>query len=217
MEKELEEIEALLKGMEPAPVDESLSARLAGAGEGRLGQTPPAMWPLEAELTKLVPAEVPTTVAEYFARRTDSVGFPLTEKVVLFPQRERAVKPERSKRWLPAVAAAVMAGIFTALMVNPGAEETAPRVAEASSPAPTSSPALAGPPVPSSGMLVPASMNTDFGSARDQGLVWSADRKAMRVVRVIYRDQVRFRDGAGKQAVIEIPRVEYLLVPAEIE
>ncbi len=68
-----------------------------------------------------------------------------------------------------------------------------------------------------SGAFVPATFNSGVSNTDDLGVMWSDDRKPMRVVRVVYKDVVRFLNEKGEEVAVEVPRVEYLMVPEEID
>jgi hypothetical protein len=63
---------------------------------------------------------------------------------------------------------------------------------------------------------VPASVGTGLDEARDEGVRWTADGKPVRMVRVIYKDRVKYRNADGEIIEVERPRVEYLVVPEKI-
>lgn len=217
-----QDIEEALRSMNPAELDDTLLERLADAAGGSLGVLGEESRELEGRLAALKPAELPPSIVGGFLERVREVPFPLDEKVVPFqragsaegaapassPATSGTVERRRRRAW-PAVAAALVAGVFTALMV-PSGEKASPPVSAA---APGKQEFIR----PAGGELVPAGMGTDLNEARDLGVVWSADRRPMRVIRVIYKDRVEFRDENGKKAVVEVPRVEHILTPAEVE
>lgn len=228
MDHEHQDIEEALRRIEPAGLDDRLLERLADAVDGKLGVLGEEDRALEASLARLRPGAIPEAIEADFLRRTQALSFPHDEKVVPFQRtgagvaesdQEPAETATRGRRraW-PAVAAALVAGVFTALMV-PGAKQA--------SPGPSATAGAVGSgggqvmrqdavgSVPDG--LVPAGMGTDLNEARDLGVVWSADQRPMRVFRVTYKDRVLLRDENGKEAVVEVPRVEHILTPAEIE
>ncbi len=229
MDHEHQDIEEALRRIQPAGVDDRLLERLEDAVDGRLGVLGEEERVLEASLSRLRPGAVPEAIEADFLQRTQAISFPVDEKVVPFQragggiaetakQPAATAEPARRRRAWPAVAAALVAGVFTALMV-PGGKQASPGPS-----ATAGSAGNGGAPVVRQGAvgsvpagLVPAGMGTDFNDARDLGVVWSADQRPMRVFRVTYKDRVVFRDENGKEAVVEVPRVEHILTPAEIE
>ncbi len=206
MESELQELETQLQGLRPASLNAALLDRLTGAVAGTLLVTDTALRPIEAASSKLRPAALNDALTQRLAEVVEVVPFPLDEKVVLFPGGSAAVdeKKPRSK-WWAAAAAVALAGGLSALMVSP--PKDAPKLAK---PNPIS------PPV-NSGAFVPASFGSGVSGTDDLGVMWSGDRKPMRVVRVVYKDVVTFLNEKGEEVSVEVPRVEYLMIPEEID
>jgi hypothetical protein len=64
---------------------------------------------------------------------------------------------------------------------------------------------------------VPANFNRGFSDARDQGVLWNGVDQPHRVVRIEYLDRATFVNGEGKTLELEQPKVEYILIPEEID
>jgi hypothetical protein len=205
MDPEFQDIEDTLKGLRPAAPDAACMERLLAAVEGRLQSTAAPLAGLEQRLESMSPAALPPALADAMLATVSKVPFPVDEKVVLFPGAAKTASPERARRpWYAAAAAVAVAGAFSAFMIDGGGTPKAAPLAEKSE-------------VRAKDGFMPASVGTGLGDASDEGVVWTRDGKPVRMVRVIYKDRVMYRDAAGKVIEIERPRVEYLMVPEKID
>ena len=204
MDPEFQDIEDRLKGLRPAAPDAACMERLLGAVEGRLQRRDPSLAGLELELGAMRPRAVSPAAAERLLETVSRVPFAVDEKVVLFPGAGKpAAKGSARRPWYAAAAAVAVAGAFSAFMIGGG---EAPR-----------RPSLAGQGVSRTAEgFVPASVGTGLDEARDEGVRWTADGKPVRMVRVIYKDRVKYRNADGEIIEVERPRVEYLVVPEKI-
>jgi len=205
MDPEFQDIEDTLKGLRPASPDAACMERLLGAVEGRLQRRDPSLAGVELELGAMRPRALSPAAAERLLETVARVPFPVDEKVVLFPGAAKPAAKDRSPLpWYAAAAAVAVAGAFSAFMIGGGE--------------PQGRPSLAG-----QGMsrtaegFVPASVGTGLDEARDEGVRWTADGKPVRMVRVIYKDRVKYRNAEGEIIEVERPRVEYLVVPEKID
>jgi len=205
MYPEFQDIENSLKAMRPAAPDAACMERLLAAVEGRLNVIEGPLAGLERTLGSMTPLALPPAVAEAMLATVAKVPFPVDEKVLLFPGAARRANAGGARRpWYAAAAAVAVAGAFSAFMLDGGGRGgSAPLAKESGT-------------LPAAG-YVPASVDTGLGDARDEGVVWTRDGKPVRMVRVIYKDRVSYRDAAGKVIEIERPRVEYLMVPEKID
>lgn len=205
MDNEFQDLENTLKGLNPAAPDDACFERMMAALEGRLqGVAPDPV--IERDLSKLRPAPPSRGVSERMLETVSRAAFPVDRNVVLFPGKPKPAASPRSRRpWFAAAAAVAVAGAFTALMVE--GPETAP----------------AGPVAGSENTVretkgfVPASMGSGLQDATDEGVAWTRDGRPMRMVKVVFRDRVQYRDKDGKIIEVEQPRVEYLMVPENID
>ncbi|MFC7337017.1 hypothetical protein ACFQY0_07505 [Haloferula chungangensis] len=207
MESDLQELEAQLQDMRPAALNDALLDRFTGAVAGTLQETEMACRPVEAATSKLQPAGLSDELTERLAGVVNQVPFPVDEKVVLFPGGSAVVEEKKAPRtkWWAAAAAVALAGGLSALMVSPPQEES--KVVNH----------RAAPSKVTSGAFVPASFDRGVSGTDDLGVMWSDDRKPMRVVRVVYKDVVNFLNEKGEEVSVEVPRVEYLMVPERID
>jgi hypothetical protein len=207
MESDLQQLEAQLQGLRPAVLNDALLNRLTGAVAGTLNATDTALRPVEAATSRLQPASLSDALVERLAEVVEKVPFPVDEKVVLFPGSSAAMEEGKRPRfkWWAAAAAVALAGGLSALMVSPPKGEA--KVAKNN---PISSRV-------NSGAFVAASFGSGVSGTDDLGVMWSGDQKPMRVVRVIYKDVVTFLNEKGEEVSVEVPRVEYLMVPEEID
>lgn len=205
MDPDFQDIENSLKAMRPAAPDAACVERLLAAVEGRLTAVEGPLAVLERRLESMKPSALPPAVADALLATVAKVPFPADEKVLLFPGAARRAKSEGARRpWYAAAAAVAVAGAFSAFMLDGGGSGgSAPLAKDARA-------------LPAAG-YVPASVDTGLGDASDEGVLWTRDGKPVRMVRVIYKDRVSYRDAAGKVIEIERPRVEYLMVPEKID
>lgn len=170
----------------------------------------PSLRGVEDRLAAMEPSWVSNPVAASMLATVSKVPFPVDDKVVLFPVGTKpAGKTESRRPWMAAAAAVAVAGAFTAMMVDPATpssnsgggavagKQTAPAVAPRG--------------------FVPASVGSGVEEARDEGVMWTPDGEAMRMVKVIYMDKVKFLNERGEVIEVERPRVEYLMVPEKID
>ena len=208
MESDLQKLEAQLQAMRPVGLNDALLDRLTGAVAGTLESTDTEYRPVEAATSKLAPVALSDDLMDRLTKVVDQVPFPVDEKVVLFPRGSAAVEEKKSSRpkwWAAAAAAVALAGGLSALMVSP--PKDAGKVANSK-------------PIPSridSGAFMPAAFNSGVSGTDDLGVMWSEDQRPMRVVRVVYKDVVRFLNEKGEEVAVEVPRVEYLMVPEQID
>jgi hypothetical protein len=207
MDSDLQEFEAQLKGLRPAALDDVLLDRLTAAISGTQELTDVGLRPVEAASSKLVPAGLSDSLTERLAGVVDQVPFPVDEKVVLFPKGSAAVEKKGNARpkWWAAAAAVALAGGLSALMVSPPKEDS--KVVRGDSAFSQAQ----------SGKFVPAAFNSGVSGTDDLGVMWTGERKPVRVVRVVYKDVLRLLNEKGEEVEVEVPRVEYLMVPEKIE
>jgi len=207
MDEDFHELEATLKGMRPVTPDAACMDRLLAVLERR---TPAADSGIERELGKLIPSALTDGVQERFLETVSRVPFPVDEKVVLFPGKTKPVEKTPARRpWIAAVAAVAVLGGFSALMMGPQKGGSGPIVRQETSSGPVVS--------PKDSRLVNASLGSQVSEAQDQGVIWTPDGKALRQVKVIYMDKVKYVGDDGKIVEVERPRVELLLVPEKVD
>jgi hypothetical protein len=207
MDEDFQELEATLKGMRPVKPDAACMDRLLGVLERRM---PDADLSIERELSKLNPSALAGGVQERLLETVSRVPFPVDEKVVLFPGKTKPVEKTPARRpWIAAAAAVAVLGGFSALMMGPQKDGSGPIVRKEASIGPVES--------PHDPRLVDASVGSQVREAQDEGVTWTRDGKALRRVKVIYMDKVKYVGDDGKVVEMERPRVEWLLVPEKID
>lgn len=208
MESDFQELESRLRDLRPADLDGALLDRLVQAADDSLQTTDAAHRPVEAAASRLEPSALNESLLSRLGKVVENVPFPVDEKVVLFPRGSAAqTEGGKSRRsWLAAAAAVALAGGLAALMISPEKDGSGTQVAK-TIPARQIDP----------GAFVPASFNSGVSDTDDLGVMWSDNRKPMRVVRVTYMDTVTFVNEKGDRLQREVPRVEYLMVPEKID
>ena len=215
MSPDLHALEATLRGLRPAALDESLLARLEDAAEGPLTTLDAAAASFENSLRQSQPARLPAALMAALEATLNSSA-PTT--VVAFPQT--ASPPVGRSRhghrpMLAAAAAVALLGAAAALFL-PGNKPPQSAAASASHP-PQPAPLATAPAAPAAQNFAPASFNTGLSQASDEGVVWQSKNQPKRVVKVVYWDRVTLVNPEGKKIEYEKPRVEYILVPENID
>jgi hypothetical protein len=209
-------LEAELRALRAAPLDDALLARLEAVTNGTLTGMSPGERQLEHQLRTLSPARLaPDHLAELESLFRD-VPFPMDEKIVLFPKSSVA-KPAAARRrpmWAAAAAVAVI-GAATALMMPP---TTGPGSKLASQPVPASIPSPAQPSMAvDNSNLVPAGFDRGVSNVRDEGVVWKNETQPHSLMRVEYVDKITLKDRNGRTWQVEQPGFRYMLVPAKTD
>ena len=207
MDSDLQELEEQLRSIRPVEMNDALLDRLNDAISGTLQVTSAEMRPVEAATSRLQPSALSESLTNRLSEVVEKVPFPVDEKVVLFTGGTSASSKEKDSRpkWWAAAAAVAIAGGLSALMVSPPKDTE--KVVE-SNPVPV--------PI-ESGSFVPAAFNSGVSNTDDLGVMWTNERKPVRVVRVIYKDVVHLMNERGEEVKVEVPRVEYLMVPEKID
>lgn len=209
MKPEQPSLEAELRELHAATLDEALLSRLEAAAEGTLARLSPGEIRFEEFLRASSPAKLPAGLMANLGAIVREVPFAVNEKIVLFPKASAAHRTRRNRPMWGAAAAVALIGAFSALMI-PGAKSPA-TVARQAAP---SSPVVTGAANPN---FVPASFNRGLSEVRDEGVVWKSDNQPHSVVRVVYKDKITLKDANGRTFQVEQPRVEYMLVPAKTD
>lgn len=212
MNDELQKLQAELQDMQPVPLDPALLDRFEMAIRGELEMLQPDLKVTEQMLAKQRPALLPEELCGQVIESLRKSPFPVGRNVVLFPG-ETATKPKKSSKlsWMASAAAVAIAGALSAFFVDPMGG--APAVASAENVAPVK----VARETAKRGAFVPASFNSGVQDASDLGVMWAERSRPMRVVKVVYLDQVKLLNEQGEEVVVEVPRVEYLLVPEKID
>lgn len=212
MNDELQKLQAELQDMQPAALDPALLDRFEMAIKGELEVMQPDLKVTEQMLARQKPALLPEDLSGRLVEVARKTPFPVGRNVVLFPG-ETTAKTSKSSRasWMASAAAVALAGALSAFFMGPVDE--APAVATRTDSAPVK---VVGKPV-ERGEFVPASFNSGVQDASDLGVMWAERSRPMRVVKVVYLDQVKLLNEQGEEVVVEVPRVEYLMVPEKID
>ena len=202
MDPEFQEIEDTLKALRPSAPDAACLDRLLMAVERR---TPSFDMVMERQLAGMQPLEPDDASVKKMLETVSRVPFPVDETVVLFPGAPKPVKAPVRRNWIAAAAAVAVAGAFSAVMID-GPDQPANK------PVATHSPHFSNP--NPAGIV---SAGSGLKEAKDVGIHWSQDGRPLRMVRVIYRDIVKYRNGKGEIIEVEVPREETLMVPEKID
>jgi hypothetical protein len=218
MSPDLQELEANLRALRPAGLDRALLARLDQAADGTLGILSPAIAPFENSLRRIQPARLSASLMAALDATLTAPAATADAAIVPFPQvpPAPAAHLRHGRRQMLAAAAAVaLLGAAAALFI-PG--KHSPRSAAApAAPSPQAPAFAAAPTSPASRNFVPAAFNTGLSQASDEGVLWQSKNQPTRVVKVVYWDRVTLVNPEGKKIEYEKPRVEYILVPEEID
>ena len=209
MKHDPSDIEAELRKLQAAPLDEALLARLEESADGTWTEPTHEEIRFENFLREVSPSKLPADFMASLEAITAGVHFPVDEKIVLFPKGGAAPRKREHRPIWGAAAAVALIGAATALLIptanNP---KTAARVSSETSP-----------PISSniSQNFVPASFNRGLSEVHDEGVVWQPNNGPNRVVRVVYTEHVTLKDPNGRTMEVEQPRVKYMLVPEKTD
>jgi hypothetical protein len=202
-------LEAELRELQAAALDEALLLRLEAAADGDLTRLSHEEIRFEAFLREIQPAALSNDFLTSLDTVVHEVPFSMDDKVVLFPKAGAVSKPRQPRPMWGAAAAVALFGAITALMI-PAAK---PPTTLANGTTPGSKTVKSN----AAANFVPASFNRGLSEVRDEGVVWKSNQQPHSVVRVVYMDIITLKDANGRTAQVEQPRVEYLLVPAKTD
>lgn len=200
-------LEAQLRELQAAALDDALLLRLEAAADGTSTQLSHAEIRFEALLRETPPARLSAEFLAQLEAVVHEVPFAVNEKIVLFPKANNAVHTRRHRPMWGAAAAVALIGAATALLMPAGKppEKTARQSAPAPSPVTR----------PTNGNFVPAAFNRGVSEVRDEGVIWKSNNQPHSLVRVVYKDKITLKDKSGRTFQVEQPRIEYMLVPAK--
>lgn len=212
MNPESSTLEEQLKALRASSLDSALLDRMEACAAGAWTTLTPTEIAFGKQLAATAPAPLPEGLNSRLEHLLAAVPFPFDEKIVTFPAPAAVATRSRSggRRGWAAAAAVALFGACAAMLVPERAP--APKVAD------RSAPAQAAPQVGSGDSqdisLVPAGFNRGLSEAMDEGVIWRSDDRPHRVFKVVYREQVQFKDQQGRTYQMEQPRTEYIIIPA---
>ena len=200
--------------MRPAELDPVLYSLLEDAMEGNVESPNATCADQERHLASVAPAPLPPALAASLAELLSECDFPEEEKVVQFPAKANTpVASKRRNHWMGTAAAVVaVAGALFGLLVTPdeGADDSqhAP-VAQSTTGVSkdTLDPAA----------FMPAAFDSTVRDTKNLGLMWDRNDSPMRVIKVIYMDTGNYINENGEEVVVKVPRVEYMLLPEDLD
>ncbi len=199
-------LEAELRKLQAAPLDEALLARLEASADDTWTELTHEERHFENLLREKAPARLSADFLSQLESVTTGVHFPMDEKVILFPNGSTPRTKRHNRPMWAAAAAVALIGAASALLV-PTTEKP---VANTRSSNGSAAPALA---AATTNSFVPASFNRGLSEVHDEGVVWKSNKQPHRLVRVVYTDLVTLKDASGRTVEVEQPRVKYMLVP----
>lgn len=202
-------LEAELRDLQAAPLDDALLLRLEAAADGSLTQLSREEIRFEAALREIPPARLSNDFLAVLEAVVHEVPFSMNDKVLLFPKANAVPKPRQPRPMWGAAAAVALFGAITALMIPAGKSPTNTLTGTTPDSKPMNN--------TTSGNFVPASFDRGISEVRDEGVVWKSNQQPHSVVRFVYKDIITLKDENGRTFQVEQPRVEYLLVPAKTD
>ena len=212
MNPELSSLEEQLKDLRAASLDDALLDRMEACAAGAWTALSPTEIAFGKQLAATAPAKLPEALQERLETLLAAVPFQVDEKIVSFPAPAAVVARSRSqgsRGWAAAAAVALFGACAALLVPEPS---SSPKVAERATPAPVAPQAVSADVTDLS--LVPAGFNRGLSAAMDEGVIWRPDDRPHRVFKVVYREQVHFKDKQGRTYQMEQPRTEYIIIPA---
>lgn len=213
MKQDHASLEAELRTLQAAMLDDELLLRLEAAADGTQIQLTREELQFEESLRKISPARLSPDFLAQLEAVVHEVPFSVNEKIVLFPKGQQGKQAPAARGTRPmwgAAAAVAVIGAVSALMIPAGkapqdvARQDSPRT---SAPSANTAPAN----------LIPASFNRGVSEVSDQGIVWKSNNQPHSVVRVVYQDRITLKDASGRTYQVEQPKVKYMLVPAKAD
>jgi hypothetical protein len=213
MKQDHASLEAELRALQAAMLDDELLLRLEAAADGTLIQLTREELQFEESLRRIPPARLSPDFLAQLEAVVHEVPFAVNEKIVLFPKGQLGKKAPAARGNRPmwgAAAAVAVIGAVSALMIPAGkAPQDVARQETSRTSAPSSNMAPAN--------LIPASFNRGVSEVSDQGIVWKSNNQPHSVVRVVYQDRITLKDASGRTYQVEQPKVKYMLVPAKAD
>lgn len=210
MNHEPPSLEAELRALRAAPLDEDFLRRLEACADGTFTQSDTGEKCFEALLRETRPSRPDPRFLAEMENIFAGIPFPVDEKIVLFPKANSSATRPNARRPLWAAAAAVaLIGAASALLVppaGPAANVASRQTVQGTLP-------LSG----NASNVVPASFNRGVSEVNDEGVVWKGDNQPHSVIRVVYKDKITVKDKDGRSFQVESPRVQYMTVPARTD
>ncbi len=209
MNLDQESMEAELRELLAAPLDDALLSRLEAAADGTLTVLSPDELRFEARLRGIAPCSLAPDFLASLETIFREVPFPVDDKILLFP-KAGAVRAQRSNRPMWSAAAAVaLVGAASALLVPMRGPTT--NLANQSVTPPDRSTSAA------SGNFAPAGFNRGVSNIHDEGVVWKSNSQPHNLMRVEFVDRITLKDKEGREYQVEQPGIRYMLVPAKTD
>ncbi len=199
-------LEAELRELHAASLDEALLLRLEAAVDGTLLELTHEEIRFEALLRETTPAKLSAEFLAEIEILVRDVPLSGNDKIVKFPDVGPAVHTRRKQPMWAAAAAVALIGAATAFLMPAGNPPQSVVRQSASVPSPVNPAATEN--------FVPAAFNRGVSEVHDEGVVWKSNQPHS-VVRVVYQDKITLKDKHGRTYQVERPRVEYMMVPAK--
>jgi len=199
-------LEAELRELRAATLDDALLHRLEAASEGTLTELSRDEMRLENLLRATRPAAIAPDHMAQLQAIFSGIPFSVNEKIVLFPKANASPRAAAKRPMWAAAAAVALVGAATALMMpaNGPQPDTISRSAPPAARVATSTAA---------GNLVPAGFDRGVNKVSDEGFVWKNNNQPHRLMRLEFTDRVTFKDQFGRTYQVEQPGNRYMLVP----
>ena len=174
---------------------------------------------IESQLEKLSPTGMPSDMVARMAEAMDrwQESVPVEEKIVPFQSvaEKSEVKSSRFNIWASAAAVALMGAVGSVVMMDAGMEVSNGIVSVDTDSVGDDSNLAAG-----DDKNVISVSNGSFDSQivekPSQKIVYDADGRPQRLVRVEFIDRVTMDGSNGEKLTVEKPSVEYYMVPLEV-
>lgn len=203
MENEHPSLEAGLTALAPNALDEDFIIRLQGCAEGTWSSLLEDEIHFEHQLRAFPPAALDASYLDTLVAACSNASRTNQADVIQLGEHRPFWK---SRSGMAAAAAIALLGAVTALFVPHSTKKSPGTIANTAMPVPTVS----------SSNFIPAGYNRNLSEARSEGVIWR-NREPHRIVRIVYTERVTLNNSKGERIELEQPRVEYVIVPAEVD
>lgn len=213
-------LEQELSSLKPHDLEADFLDRLVSCAEGTDALFSVKDDEFAKDLRAMEPKSLSARDHTHLLEKIGDTPFHIDEKIVLFNQpNKNSGKGKRSNiiRFnLAAAAAVALLGSLAALIIPQAGSGNGDAGIAANDGQIFEAPAVAAPAVVAS-KFSPVGVNRNLRETSDQGVIWRDQVQPHRVMRMIYTDHVRLSNDRGETINVDLPRVEYVILPEKVD